>query len=189
MIESLEPRRLFAAIVVNGTPIADNINVTDLAGPATQITINNVVSLVADGTSIEVNGLGGNDTMVVNAILPTLMRGGDGNDYMMGGNGNDVMLGGNGDDVTVGRNGMDKMLGEGGNDRLYGMNDSDALYGGTGNDYLDAGTGRDEVHAGLGSDRIVVATDGALDKYYRNPAFDVFVGAALEPFDQVLFEL
>jgi Ca2+-binding RTX toxin-like protein len=196
MIETLESRRLFAAIVVNGTAAADSIAVTDVFGPWTKIQVNAAVGFVLDAsyTSVDINGFAGDDKIVADVFKPTVIRGGAGNDYLLGGHaqdamagedGNDVMYGRRGNDLMLGGNGHDRMLGgvgddvmhgQAGNDRMAGEDGSDKMYGGDGDDYLNAGTGRDFLRGDLGKDTYYVPADGALDTIHRNAFVDVVVG-------------
>lgn len=203
MFETLESRRLFAAIVLNGTAAADSITITDVFGPWTQVQVNAASGFVLDAsyTGVQINGFGGDDKLTANVFKPTTIRGGTGNDYIVGGHvndilsgdagndvmygrrGNDYLLGGTGHDTMLGGAGNDILLGQAGNDKMLGEDGSDRMYGGDGDDYLNAGTGRDILRGDLGKDVYVVPADGALDQVYRNPFVDVVVGAP-DPFDQ-----
>jgi Ca2+-binding RTX toxin-like protein len=196
MIETLESRRLFAAIILNGTAASDSIAITDIAGPWTQVQVNAATGFVLDVsyTDVEINGFGGDDKLVANVAKPTVMRGGDGNDYMVGGFVNDRMSGDGGNDRMYGRTGNDAMVGGAGNDSmaggdhddtlkgldgndvLLGEDGSDRISGGNGDDYVVGGNGRDIVAGDLGKDTYVVTADGALDQVHRNPFIDVVLG-------------
>jgi Ca2+-binding RTX toxin-like protein len=93
---------------------------------------------------IEIDGLGGNDTIDASA-LPANIR-----VTLIGGAGEDVILGGAGDDVLIGGDGNDVLFaGEGDNVALGGAGD-DVLRGGLGDDVLDGGTGQDILLGGGG---------------------------------------
>lgn len=114
------------------------------------------------GNPTEVNGEGGNDTLIGSTAADTLnggegndsILGRDGNDLLTGGNGNDILNGGAGDDQLDAGAGNDGLSGWTGNDRLIGGDDNDTLYGGDGNDTLDSGAGDDTAQGGLGDDEV-----------------------------------
>jgi Ca2+-binding RTX toxin-like protein len=95
----------------------------------------------------EINGNGGDDTIVLSPTVPVpaTLRGGPGNDKLLGGAGDDKLIGGPGDDVLGGRGGDDSLYGGPGNDRLYGGSGNDKLFGEAGNDLLFGGSGVNEV--------------------------------------------
>jgi Ca2+-binding RTX toxin-like protein len=74
-------------------------------------------------------GQGGDDVLAVDPrlTLPSVLRGGAGNDILVGGSGPDVLLGESGDDL---------LFGGAGNDLLIGGQGNDVLFGGTGDDIL-----------------------------------------------------
>ena len=86
-----------------------------------------------NGAAAQVFGLGGNDTIIVDAglFIPTQIYGGDGDDFLQGGSGIDRMFGGEGDDTVL---------------------------GGAGDDVVDGGAGRNVLDGQLGSDRVVVGS-------------------------------
>ena len=67
----------------------------------------------------------GNDVLIASNLLPTTLRGGQGNDYLSGGVQGDLLVGGLGND---------HLSGDSGNDRLEGGLGSDILWGGAGLD-------------------------------------------------------
>jgi Ca2+-binding RTX toxin-like protein len=108
--------------------------------------------------SVQVDGMGGNDTIV----------GGFSADTIVGGPGDDTILGGLGDDSISGGDGIDTLLGDDGNDILDGGNDADSiggglgtdtLFGGAGDDTLTGGAGDDSLDGGTGTDRIFESGD------------------------------
>jgi Ca2+-binding RTX toxin-like protein len=96
----------------------------------------------------EINGNGGDDTLVLSATVPVpaTLRGGPGDDKLLGGAGDDKLIGGPGDD---------KMGGRAGNDWLYGGEGADHLYGGAGDDKLFGGPGADLLFGGSGINELV----------------------------------
>lgn len=82
---------------------------------------------------VDVNGLGGNDTIVGSAFGDAI-RGSNGNDNLSGRGGNDTLNGGVGDDTLNGDEGNDNLVGSAGDDRLIGGAGSDTMSGGEGVD-------------------------------------------------------
>src|SRR4051794_41482842 len=82
---------------------------------------------VANTTTVQVFGQGGNDTIALNESNGALPRA-----LLFGGDGNDVLTGGSGADQLFGQGGNDVLLGKGGNDLLFGGDDNDVLTGGDG---------------------------------------------------------
>src|SRR5262249_18432541 len=86
-------------------------------------------------TEIHVEGGNGNDTIINDTYLISVLRGGKGDDTIKGGSAADLIEGGLGSDVLEGR---------GGNDQLYANKKgatasdlaTDVLYGGDGDDFL-----------------------------------------------------
>lgn len=95
----------------------------------------------------EINGNGGDDTIVLAATVPVpaTLRGGPGNDKLIGGAGDDKLIGGPGDDILGGRGGNDSLYGGPGDDKLYGGAGDDKLFGGPGTDLLVGGSGVNEL--------------------------------------------
>jgi len=105
------------------------------------VPINGGQATVANTSTIQVFGQGGNDTIALdesNGALPAAQ--------LFGGAGNDTLTGGSGDDQLFGGAGNDTLLGKGGNDLLFG---------GAGNDTLIGGTGDDQVFGEAGNDRMI----------------------------------
>jgi Ca2+-binding RTX toxin-like protein len=85
--------------------------------------------------SVELNGDGGNDTII----------GGGNDECINGGGGADSINGGGGDDTIHGDAGDDQLFGDGGNDCIYGDGGSDYVDGGAGVDFGDGGAGNTDV--------------------------------------------
>src|SRR3989441_1643949 len=81
---------------------------------------------------LDVALLGGNDraTVAGNISLPSVMDGGDGNDFLFAGNGTSILIGGDGDDMLTGAGARDILIGGVGADRLVGNGGDDVLIGG-----------------------------------------------------------
>ncbi len=82
---------------------------------------------------IEVHLLGGDDwaSLAGSGAKPTLVDGGEGDDFLIGSRGPDVLLGGSGDDRLYGGLGRDVLIGGLGHDRLSGEGRGDLLIAGT----------------------------------------------------------
>jgi Ca2+-binding RTX toxin-like protein len=118
-----------------------------------------------EGETVTVNGLGGNDLIVMDPSVTTWSA------AFFGGAGNDTLVGGVRDDVLDGGSGNDDLFGGSGNDRLSG---------GDGNDALDGGAGSDTLAGGAGVDRYAAA-DGEADLLLIDPKDKV----KKDPFDLV----
>lgn len=100
------PPVLGATPIINGTSLDDVILIGPVAGQPNVVSVNiNGIDLgtVEVPTSLLVNGLAGNDLIVVDAAVSVnaLLRGDAGNDTLIGGGGDDTLVGGTGDDVYV----------------------------------------------------------------------------------------
>ena len=152
---------------------------------------------VANVTSIQVFGLGGNDTISLNeangALPRALLFGGEGNDVLTGGSGADMLFGQGGNDVILGKGGADVMFGGLGNDALTGGDADDQVFGEAGNDRMiwnpgddtdlnEGGAGLDavEVNGGNGAETFTATANGTRVRFDRlNPApFSIDVGTS-----------
>ena len=86
------------------------------------VPINGGQATVANTSTIQVFGQGGNDTIALdesNGALPAAqLFGGAGNDTLTGGSGADQLFGGAGNDTLLGKGGNDLLFGGAGNDTL-----------------------------------------------------------------------
>ncbi len=112
------------------------------------------------------NAYDGNDVFDNNTALPTVTRGGNGDDQFTGGRGNDTFYGDGGNDALYGRGGSDTLYGGAGDDMLETGDASGSeaktknhAYGGAGNDLLRGGGGYDRLLGQAGSDHLF-DTDG-----------------------------
>ncbi|WP_333804286.1 calcium-binding protein [Sulfurospirillum sp.] len=80
--------------------------------------------------------------------------------------GNDTIVSGNGNDVIAGGEGNDAITSNSGNDTLGGGAGDDALYSGSGDDILSGGTGVDNLQGGLGSDTYLFSKGDGKDSIY-----------------------
>jgi Ca2+-binding RTX toxin-like protein len=142
-------------VVRNGGGGNDVMNVAllsgavSITGPSAAVTIRN-----ADAIDIlEINGLGGNDTINASKLPANVMQltidGDAGNDKITGSRGNDELDGGDGNDVVAGSRG----------------NDSVDL--GTGNDQFawSRGDGKDTVNGGDGTDTLFITGSKSNDSF------------------------
>jgi Ca2+-binding RTX toxin-like protein len=175
VVETLETRVLFSVsavsvggvLTVTGDNNANTIIVSrDQSGNVLvnggAVHINGSAATVNTIQSINVFGLGGNDTLTIDETggrMPNAtLSGGDGNDTLTGGSGADVLLGGAGDDVLNGKGGNDQLFGGSGNDTLIGGTGSDEVFGEAGNDTMiwNPGDGSDTNEGGDGYDTVIV---------------------------------
>ena len=153
-------------LTIVGTPNADQFSIASRNGVIEvnggRIAIIGDTPILSATTSIEIQGLGGDDQIALNqweAPLPnTTMEGGEGNDLLIGGDGADVLRGGAGNDVLLGGRGSDVVLGQDGNDLLIVNN-------GDGSDFLEGDEGIDTLQIdGSATDRDVISI-----AHYRQP--------------------
>ncbi|HZZ43160.1 MAG TPA: hypothetical protein VFE58_09500 [Tepidisphaeraceae bacterium] len=149
-VESLEIRRHLSVSLDNagvlhiiGTPGNDEILVTR-AGSNISASLNHVAVLfkAASVTSLQIQGLAGDDWIGVGSNLPDAS--------IAGGAGDDRIVGGSGDDTLDGGPGDDSLRASAGNDLLIGGPGDDSMDGGAGDDTLIGGSGDDSYHGGIG---------------------------------------
>ncbi|PHM16873.1 MAG: hypothetical protein CJD30_09285 [Sulfuricurvum sp. PD_MW2] len=112
-------------------------------------------NLIFGDSAVNVDALGGNDTLITGSANDVLhggegadtIRSQGGDDTLYGDAGNDVLYAGSGNDILNGGEGADILYGESGNDTLAGNGGNDTLVGGLGNDtYLfGLGDGHDTI--------------------------------------------
>lgn len=124
-----------------------------------------------DVTSFAASLGDGNDSIVINANLPSSIGGGGGNDSITGSPVNDQLQGNNGNDAMDGGGGNDQLYGDtpdgsgtGGDDTLRGGQGNDTLFGGQGNDTFPAESGPDGTDEDFGGPGIDTATFAARDQ-------------------------
>src|SRR5207245_4043068 len=134
----------------------DNTTVTsrDAAGQlfvnGGAVPINGGQATVANTSTIQVFGQGGNDTIALdesNGALPAAQ--------LFGGAGNDTLTGGSGADQLFGGAGNDTLLGKGGNDLLFGGAGNATLIGEDGDDEASRDDGNASRHQNTERDRPV----------------------------------
>ncbi len=125
-------------------------------------------NLNVDGTTSEVKGLAGNDTLtgssggdsIGGGVGNDVLYGELGNDFLTGWTGNDLLNGGSGSDTLQGGDGLDTLNGGDHADTLKGGKNADQLNGDGGNDFLQGQAGNDIINGGDGND---IAGGGAGD--------------------------
>ncbi|MDA1014446.1 MAG: calcium-binding protein [Planctomycetota bacterium] len=173
MIEAMEPRLLLTAgsiefqdgvVTIAGTRHEDTALVelepfgdTDLAVFSLTNQHGTQTRVIPAAQVVRVEFYGGNraDHFTNLTSIPSLAKGGRGNDVLIGGGGADVLEGGDGNDSLEGHGGNDVLRGGRHNDTLLGHAGNDDLGGGTGNDSIYGMDGRDTVSGGNGDDVLV----------------------------------
>src|SRR5688500_7232848 len=80
MLEVLECRRFLATHIINGTAADDTWQISAAAG---QVTLNGITTNNPSITDVQVNGLGGFDTLIINSgSIPILFNGGEDGDLL-----------------------------------------------------------------------------------------------------------
>jgi Ca2+-binding RTX toxin-like protein len=151
------------------------------------VTIAGGAPTVANTTLIQIFGLAGNDTLLVDdangPMPPANLSGGDGNDTLTGSANNDVLDGGAGDDILNGGAGDDILMGGPGNDILNGGRGTDQMFGGDGDDQFvwNPGDGNDVIEGDAGNDTMLfnganiaetvdMSANGTRFRFFRNVA-------------------
>ena len=144
------------SITATGTEAGENIVVGELADKIVVSIDGNQATFAADEVQqINIEALGGNDTIAINVNRPTTILGGAGNDTIIGSNG--------GDDLVLGQQGADTFSGRGGDDVFI-------WDPGDGNDIIDGDDGND-THIFNGSavnEIMTLAPNGARVLLTRN---------------------
>ena len=146
-------------VEVNGAAVAGDVFVVSAAaGGRSRFERTNLGPFAIDleAEALEVNGLGGGDSLTVTAAATLAVE-------ANGGNGDDTLSGGDGEDTLRGGSGVDTLTGGGG---------QDTLDGGAGDDIIAARDGiGDLVRCGLGSDRATLDA-AAVDQWSACEALD-----------------
>ena len=121
------------------------VEVTGINGTSATERYTGVTRIIADGGQ-------GDDRIIIDSsvTVPTVIRGGAGNDYLIGGSGLNRIEGEEGDDELIGGTGGNTIYGGVGNDVLMGSNSIDTLQGGEGDDELFGFGGSDLLDGGVG---------------------------------------
>ena len=144
-------------------PLNENGFSIDLATRNVEIVFASNLDDILDGTraltSIELNGLSGNDELTGSDFSDRLF-GGDGDDVVVGNAGDDFVEGGRGSDTITGGLGVDTLDGGSDDDTLFGGEGDDVLLGGNGNDTLNGENGFDFLDGGSGTDTLLGGDGG-----------------------------
>lgn len=134
-------------------------------------------TLVSSGRTPAYGGPGNDYILVDDAVSPTFVDGGSGNDLIQSGGGNDTLLGGSGDDT------------------IFGGNGDDLIYTGPGNSIANGGNGNDTIHAqgndtitgGAGVDTFVIGRGGTVQitDWQIGETIDLTSWAAIPEYKQV----
>src|SRR5262245_7089234 len=124
-------------LIINGTRFADSVH----------------ISTNGDQVVVDLNGT----TYQFDAakVQKVIFNGGNGNDFCENlTNISSILRGGNGADWLVGGSAADKIFGQNGPDKLQGVGDNDTCVGGMGADWIEGGLGDDDLEGNLGPDKI-----------------------------------
>jgi len=172
--EQLEQRRLLYAYVVEGTDLADTIDLKTESGYLKVYVNSSFPRLYTDATQLIINAKGGNDRIRIDSsvTMSVVINGGEGNDTIVPGETNETLRGGNGIDVldcSTFSTALSITLDNLPNDD-FGFGESNSVaddisvvIGGRGSDYIDAsgvrqpvmlsgGQGNDMLFGGDGND-------------------------------------
>lgn len=104
---------------------------------------------IADVREVTVNGLGGDDLIILGRLpISARVDGGDGSDSVSGGVAADTLTGNSGDDYVFGRQGDDVVSGGG----TTNADGADEIFGGDGFDTVNYKDRVGNVHVGIGTD-------------------------------------
>jgi Ca2+-binding RTX toxin-like protein len=154
------------SLIVSGTSNSDVIVIdpNPMAPSQLRVRVNYKTVALKEKANVQrilASGLGGNDTITVNALLevPAELHGNGGSDRLYGGGDVDQLFGESGDDFLYGRAGSDYLNGGAGNDRVEGGAGNDLVLGGIGSDKLFGDYGNDILIGGLGGDSLDGGTE------------------------------
>jgi Ca2+-binding RTX toxin-like protein len=192
LLESLEPRQLFAITLigtelrVTGSNLNDSVSISygprgtgQVVASRTEFSLEGQTTesqafALSSVASVRV-ALGDGDNLFLNQTsLPSEAFGGLGMDVFTGGSGNDELYGGGGNDQLKGMGGNDRLDGSTGNNFLEGGDGNDVLLGGIGNDNIMGDAGNDTIYGRAGNDTLQ-GGDG-LDKIWGDAGNDRLLG-------------
>jgi Ca2+-binding RTX toxin-like protein len=137
--------------------------------PGDQVSIGNGTTGVVksirfdDGTSL--------DFSQIQALLPTIITGTNGNDILNGTEGPNQLDGLNGNDTLNGFGGNDVLNGGANDDQMNGGAGHDRLFGGAGNDAMAGGPGDDYYIVDVAGDSVTENADEGYDFVQSGPSF------------------
>ena len=144
----------------------------------------------------EVDGVGGDDSFIVNDLSDTdvelvTFNGGEGNDTLDASQSNVPIVadGGEGDEILIGGAASDTLSGGEGNDEIFGGDEIDYLFGNDDHDTLVGDRGNDQMFGEDGDDRMVWNNGDGSDLIEGGAGNDtVEVNGSLEDGDQFVLE-
>src|SRR5215208_180649 len=163
---------------VNGAPTTGDVFSLEPNAGRIKFQRTNLKPFTLDASTerFQVNGLGGNDSLVakdgVGALTLLSVDGGAGADTVNGSDGADLLLGGEADDVLNGGGGDDRIIGDRGSDTMNGGSGDDTLVWNNGDntDVANGDDGRDDVEvngAPAAGDIFTVQPNGVRIKFDR----------------------
>ena len=163
---------------VNGSSTLGDVFVLDPEPGGVKFQRTNLVPFTLDTATehVQVNGLGGNDSVTahdgVGAATLLSVDGGAGDDTVNGSDGPDLILGGEGNDSLNGGGGDDRIVGDRGADTMNGGSGDDTLVwnNGDGSDVINGDGGSDDVEVNgspTAGDVFTVQPNGARIKFAR----------------------
>ena len=163
---------------VNGSSTLGDVFVLDPEPGGVKFQRTNLVAFTLDTATehVQVNGLGGNDSVTahdgVGAATLLSVDGGAGDDTVNGSDGPDLILGGEGNDALNGGGGDDRIVGDRGADTMNGGSGDDTLVwnNGDGSDVINGDGGSDDVEVNgspTAGDVFTVQPNGARIKFDR----------------------
>ena len=163
---------------VNGAPTLGDVFTLEPLGRSTRVRRTNLGPFTFDAATelVEVNGLGGNDSVTatdgVGPLTLLSVDGGAGVDTVRGSDGPDLILGGEADDMLGGGGGDDRIVGDRGTDTMNGGAGDDTLVwnNGDGTDVANGDDGRDDVEvngAPAAGDLFTVQPNGGRVRFDR----------------------
>lgn len=153
---------LYGLLYVNGIPVVDpSSGKAAFWGENTKDNAEHII----------VHGNGGDDLIKATGLEvadpsddSVELDGDGGNDTIIGGGNDEIINGGAGADSLEGGGGNDTIHGGGGDDQIFGGAGDDWLYGDGGSDYVDGGSGVDHGDGGSGVDTVKLSRT----EYYTN---------------------
>ena len=118
----------------------------------------------------------GDDVIITDIEIPSVIRSGPGDDRIVGGPMADELRSGNGNDSVEGADGSDRIYGGPGKDVLIGGDGRDKIRGSSGNDSILGNVGRDDLKGGSGADTI--SGDEGNDRIVGGNGADILLGNA-----------
>jgi Ca2+-binding RTX toxin-like protein len=179
-IDTADGSETFTIAHLDGTQGSETVEVswgdyTQTFGPSNGHTFDKIEVRLGEGndyidltgvlTTVDIEGGGGNDTIILGIGDNTVARGDDGDDTITAGTHDTEtatgvkIYGGEGRDILTGVETGLTLYGDGGDDEIYGTGELDTLYGGEGADIIYAYGGDDMIFGDGGNDKIYADSD------------------------------